>query len=546
MVIRRTVWRYLWIPTLTSALILFFFMGMGFGIPMSLGFALLVGALIMGGVFLLLRQEASRGESLRAAVSVRCTVYCHGFGRLNGVPGCLMLAENGLVFHPRFEARQEVGVELPLEALTAVAADMGSLVVETPGNAYVFDLPKCKRWKQYILDHSSLTGSEPVHVPSKKWEALKKVLTCVVCCLSLYTFLFAILMLPLFDSSMVLTALASLVLPSAIPLIWLKKRKIYLICWLCFLLLVGSYGGIRIGRYNYIQSITIDTTPNLNTSEYLPFAEDSKIVKLESSTLQLTEDLPIIDGAAAVFPVYSAFVHAVYPETTELHDGVFEYNNTGLGYQKLARKETDIFLGAKPSSQQVTYAEECGTTFQYTPIGSEAFVFFVHRNNPVETLTSQQIRDIYAGKITNWKEVGGPDEEIAAFQRNEGSGSQSMMLRFMGDTPLMEPETREIAGMGAIIRQVADYRSQSGSIGFSFRYYVEGMIQNPEIKMIAVDGVAPTVANIKNGTYPIVTPLYAVTWEGNPNANVEKLLNWMLSNEGQYIIEETGYAGITE
>lgn len=62
--------------------------------------------------------------------------------------------------------------------------------------------------------------------------------------------------------------------------------------------------------------------------------------------------------------------------------------------------------------------------------------------------------------------------------------------------------------------------------------------------MIAVDGVAPTVENIKNGSYSIVAPVYAVTYKNNPNPNVEALINWMLSEEGQYIIEETGYVGV--
>ena len=64
--------------------------------------------------------------------------------------------------------------------------------------------------------------------------------------------------------------------------------------------------------------------------------------------------------------------------------------------------------------------------------------------------------------------------------------------------------------------------------------------------MIAIDGVKPTKENIKNGTYPIITPLYAVTYENNPNENVYKMIDWMLSDEGQYIIEETGYVGINK
>lgn len=347
------------------------------------------------------------------------------------------------------------------------------------------------------------------------------------------------------NASEIIISVASIFfVPSIIPFIWLGKRKKYLIGWICCVLAVGIAFAIPFGMEKYEESITIDVTPNINVEEYLPFTENSKIVKLDSKTLKLTDHLPIIDGATAAFPVYSAFVNAVYPETTKLHDGVFEYNNTIGGYRKLAERKTDIFLGAAPSKEQREYAERCGTVFQYTQIGTEAFVFFVHKDNPIDGLTADQIKGIYSGRITNWSEVGGSDEPIVAFQRNQGSGSQSMLIRFMGDTPIMNPETREIKGMGGIIEEVVDYQSKSGSIGFSFRYYVEGMIKNPDIKMIAVDGVAPTVENIKNGSYPIVTPVYAVTYENNPNPNVEALIHWILSDEGQYIIEQTGYVGI--
>ncbi len=339
-----------------------------------------------------------------------------------------------------------------------------------------------------------------------------------------------------------------LVIPSLfLPLIWLKKRKKFLVVWLIPALIYFISLSVHYGLEKYDQSITINTAPNINVHEYLPFREDSKIVKIDSQTLNLTEDLPVIDGAAAFFPVYSAFVNAVYPETTELYDGVFEYNNTPGGYALLAEKRIDLFLGVYPSEEQKAYAEECGTTFVYTPVGTEAFVFFVHKDNPIDNLTTEQIKGIYSGEITNWKQVGGRNEEIAAFQRNEGSGSQSMLKRFMGDTPIMEAPTEMVNNMmSGIIEQVSNYRSKSNSIGFSFRYYVEGIIQNPDIKVLSVDGIAPTAENIRNGRYPVVTPMYAVTCEENTNDNVGLLLQWILSEEGQYIIEQTGYVGIGE
>lgn len=330
-----------------------------------------------------------------------------------------------------------------------------------------------------------------------------------------------------------------------LPLIWLKKRKKFLIIWCICAAVYGTALGTNFGIIKYNKSITVNTSPNIVITAYLPFEEDSKIVKTDSKTLKLTENLPRIDGAAALFPVYSVFVNAVYPNTTKLHDGIFEYNNTPDGYRLLAEKETDIFIGVYPSDEQRAYAEENQTTFEYTPIGTEAFVFFVHKDNPITNLTTEQIKDIYSGKITNWKDVGGKNEKIAAFQRNEGSGSQSMLKRFMGDTPITDAPTEMVNDlMAGIIEQVADYKSKTNSIGFSFRYYVEGIIKNPDIKMISIDGAAPTSENIRNGSYPILTPIYAVTYKENQNGNVDKLLEWILSDEGQYIINETGYVGI--
>lgn len=371
---------------------------------------------------------------------------------------------------------------------------------------------------------------------------------CILPCLFLALYMY--MLMPYWGISLPLIIIAMLMAPAlVIGMLFLKKRGRFATGWAIALLLLIIACAVNIAWEQYDQSITIDTSPNINIDEYLPFAEDSKIVRLDgeaSLQFEIGDALPRIDGAAAVFPVYSAFVEAVYPENTTLsYDGSFQYNNTLGGYASLADKNTDIFFGAYPSQEQIDYAGEQGATFQYTQIGSDAFVFFVHKDNPVDDLTSEQVRAIYSGEITNWSQVGGRNEPIKAYQRNNNSGSQSMLIRFMGDTPLMDPPTDMRSGsMGGIVQTVADYRSSTASIGFSFRYYVEGIIQNPDIKLLSIDGIAPTVENIQNGTYPIITPLYAVTCEGNDNENVQLLLDWVLSEEGQYIIEQTGYTPV--
>lgn len=377
---------------------------------------------------------------------------------------------------------------------------------------------------------------------------LKTILTIVLVLLCPCSLILTFMLL-LMGRWVVTACMAFLIIPMLFPFIWMEKKKLYGIIYGSYILVIAVLLTVQWGVERYDKSITIDTAPTINVEEYLPFAPNSKIVKQKSKTLSFRDvalaDLPAIDGAAALLPVYSAYVHAVYPETTELNDGAFFYSNTVEGYRMLAEKITDLFLGVAPSEEQLAYAKEQGTTFTYTQVGSEAFVFFVHKDNPIESLTLEQVKAIYSGQITNWKSLGGKDEEIVAFQRNEGSGSQSMLLRLMGDTPVMEPkkQTRS-GGMGMIIEEVASYKNKTSSIGFSFRYYVEGIIKNPDIKMIAIDGVAPTAENIRNGSYPIITPIYLMGYENNPKENVQKLTQWILSEEGQEILEKTGYVGL--
>jgi phosphate transport system substrate-binding protein len=177
-----------------------------------------------------------------------------------------------------------------------------------------------------------------------------------------------------------------------------------------------------------------------------------------------------------------------------------------------------------------------------TPIAKEAFVFFVNRDNPVSSLTLPQIQDIYQKRITNGKSVGGQNEKIIPFQRPDNSGSQTIMLAMvMGDKELPDPLWEEMSGgMGDMISRVATYRNYSSAIGYSFRYFATGMKPNENIKLLAIDGTEPTVENISNGTYPFTVDVYAVT-AGSTNVNTEKLIDWILSEQGQELIEICGY-----
>ena len=273
---------------------------------------------------------------------------------------------------------------------------------------------------------------------------------------------------------------------------------------------------------------------SIELGEYLPFEENSKVVK-HTASLSLEGELPVFDGAAALYPVFSGFVHALYPEDSVKFDGsdftegsALQMSNTRDAYKKIVDGHTDIAICAKPSAEQMAYADQQGVELEFVPIGREAFVFLVNKQNPVDSLTVDQIRGIYSGDYTNWAQVGGKHTPIGALQRNVGSGSQTAFLGFMGDVPVK-----------------TDYNTFLGSaIGFSFRYYVEDVVQNGNVKMLSLNGVYPNEENIRNGTYPIINEIYAVYRVDNDNPNVSTVIDWILSEEGQTIIEETGYVGI--
>lgn len=264
-----------------------------------------------------------------------------------------------------------------------------------------------------------------------------------------------------------------------------------------------------------------------------------------------------MDGATALYPVYAAFVQAVYPEREyslyESHDiGTVACTNTEVAYQRLIDRDVDVIFVAAPSQSQKNAAEAAGMELHLTPIGREAFVFFVNSRNPVEGLTVEQVKGIYSGEITNWNEVGGENQSIRAFQRVENSGSQSALQRLMGDTPIMAAEREDVvADMGGIISQVASYRNYKNSIGFSFRYYSTQMVENNQIRLLSLDGVPPTRETIRDGSYPLANEFYAVTAApiGQPapesrDTRLAALLDWILSPQGQWIIEETGYVAV--
>lgn len=276
---------------------------------------------------------------------------------------------------------------------------------------------------------------------------------------------------------------------------------------------------------------------------YICFTNDVKILNTqENEALFSEETYPKIDGSTATLPLAEAF-KANFTEI-DIEDVEITHSKTHNAYVNLINGDVDLILVTYPSKEEQQLAKDNEVELEIVPIVKEAFVFFVNKNNPVDNLTLNQIQNIYSGKIKNWKDVGGSNNKIVAFQRPENSGSQTGMLELvMKNIKMMEPTTETISqSMADIVDVISDYDNRETAIGYSYYYYASTMYTSDTIKLLSVNGIQPTYDNIKTGLYDIQTAYYAVIRKNeDENSNTRKLLNAMISERGQKVAREAGY-----
>ncbi len=336
----------------------------------------------------------------------------------------------------------------------------------------------------------------------------------------------------------------------------INKRKQWLTILAVMIIAFGTGAAIQMQRSKTVlPSYGFNYGGGYSSTDLTPYSvtnPNHKLPQLQEESTFVIEDrnqMPILDGAEAAYPVYSAFANATYKNIANINYGeeIVTFTNTIYAYERLLSGEIDIYFGAEPSKSQALMAKKAGKELVMTPIGKEAFVFFVNPDNKVQSLSVSEIQGIYSGKITNWSDLNGRNDRIVAFQRPENSGSQTLLEKIMGDTPIMTPLKEEVPrGMGGIMEQVADYRNYKNAIGFSFRFFATGMNPNPDIKLIAIEGIEPNPENISTSKYPFTASLYAITLKDNSKPTVDPFLNWMKGPQGQEIVEQIGYIKLPE
>lgn len=247
------------------------------------------------------------------------------------------------------------------------------------------------------------------------------------------------------------------------------------------------------------------------------------------------EKVVTVSGSTALLPLISAAAEAFNDQQKEYFITVTG-GGTGPGIVNIAERKEDIAM----ASRELTEAETIryGNPFQEYLIGYGDIVIAVSSaiyDSGVTDLTREQVKNIYLGKITNWKDVGGPEEDIYAIARASGSGTRDTFNEvILGDV------NAETLGVSTNAFSDAEVKTAIEGSDKAIGYLGLIYLQIGDIKPIALDGVVPSVESLRNGSYTLTRKLYLYTY-GDPTPGAKSFIEFLLGAEGQRIVEETGF-----
>lgn len=294
----------------------------------------------------------------------------------------------------------------------------------------------------------------------------------------------------------------------------------------------------------YIEGLMIDNYPRIDGStSTLPL---NTVIACELMGLKYQWQEKSIGHGASTWSIEPKIGSSLRKK----FDKVVKSSQTHNSYINLIDRETDIVLTARTmSSDEKKYAEDKGVTLIETPIALDAFIFIINPENPITTLTTEDIRSIYAGKITDWKEFGVKKypgySVIHPYIRNPNSGSQELMdLLIMKDfeyyTQLPMYEERLVFTMQGLLDEIAN---NPFAIGYTVYYYNEQIIRpGNRLKIIGIDGVYPNKQTISDRSYPYSTDVYAVIRSDTDKSSITyKIYEWLQTETGRQVISKSGY-----
>ena len=211
---------------------------------------------------------------------------------------------------------------------------------------------------------------------------------------------------------------------------------------------------------------------------------------------------------------------------------------SGTGIAQLINGTADIAQSSRPmkDEEKAKIQEATGSAVEETAVAKDGVTVYVHSSNPLTQITMDQLKGIYTGTITNWKDLGGPDKPIVAYSRENNSGTYVFFKEHVLGGADFVATAQTLPGTAAVVNAVT--KDPSG-IGYGGIAYGGGI---KHVGIVGADGavVEPSKETIQNGTYALSRPLYWYLTAKTPEAG-RTLLTWVLSPEGQGVVEEVGY-----
>ena len=221
-------------------------------------------------------------------------------------------------------------------------------------------------------------------------------------------------------------------------------------------------------------------------------------------------------------------------------------SGTHGAYMNLIEGKTDVIIASRDISRnEKAAAEELEVELETAPLAIDAMVFIVNPKNPVKNLTSDQVRKIYSGEITNWKEVGGVDHTITPYIRDADSGSQEKMeTMVMAGLKMIEGLPETIGG--GMLSPYWSIEQDEYGIGYTPFYYCTAMVRDLiKVDMLSINGVAPSKKTLKDGSYPFISSIYAAIRKSESHESMAyKLYQFLFTKKGADMVDESGYITI--
>ncbi|KFE67043.1 phosphate ABC transporter substrate-binding protein [Hyalangium minutum] len=210
---------------------------------------------------------------------------------------------------------------------------------------------------------------------------------------------------------------------------------------------------------------------------------------------------------------------------------------SGTGISALINGTTDICMSSRPIKD--AESEKLRTRFNTTgteiAVAKDGVTFYVNEKNPLTSLTQEQLKGIYLGDITNWKDVGGPDAPIVVYSRENSSGTYVFVKDNLLGGEDYTASAQTLPGTAAVVNAVS---KEKNGIGYGGAAYAKG-IKELKIKVGSAE-VAPSAENIKSGKYPLSRDLYFYL-RNKPTGEAKAFIDYALSAEGQQLVTKVGY-----